>query len=225
MSNLYVKAQQLSVPRATDGQFTALRATRDGAPIVLPWFQALVLEGRVFEIIGPEALTTTTSGMTLLALASFGDDDATLYADIPDGTCGIPLEVQLSVQVTGAAICHFWAFITDTLLGTGGTETACTIRNLNRATPVSSGATAAHTADTEVDHVTGAEVNLFRNVTTFDVDAAVGFDPNRRWSAADSGIAPVVVDGGSIVANIVQATSGTGWGQVIWAEVTESAIV
>lgn len=223
MADLYVRAQQQNVGRGVDGTWLALRATRDGSPIVMPWVQALVLEGRVFSIIGPEAATRTTTGMTLLALASFGDDDETLYADIPDGTAAIPLNVEARVQVSGGAVAHAYAFVTATLLGTGGTETACVIRNLRIDAPVTSGATAAHTADSEVDHVTGTEVFLFRFVTTFDLDAAIGIDPGYTWSYGTNGYAPVALDASALCVSVVQTTSGTGWASLQWAELPESA--
>ena len=223
MSDFYVKAQQQSVARATDGQWTALRATRDGAPIVLPWFQALVFEGRCFNITGPEFVTVEYTGMTLLALASFGDDDATIYADIPDGTAGIPLAISHHFKATGAAISHVLAFVSDTLLGSGGTETACTIRNLRRDSPVASAATAAHTATSETDHVTGAEVVLYTWHTDADIDATADFGSNFYWNAATNTVVPVVLDGGSISLNMAPTTSGTGFANMTWAELPESA--
>ena len=223
MSDLYVKAQQQNVGRAVDGGWTPLRATRDGAPIVLPWFQALVFEGRCFNITGPEFITVEYTGMTLLALASFGDDDATLYADIPDGTAGIPLAVSHHFKATGAAISHVLAFVSDTLLGTGGSETACTIRNLRRDAPIASAATAAHTATSEVDHVTGGEVILYTWHTDLDVDAQDTNGANFYWNAATNTVTPVVLDGGSINLNMAPTTSGTGFANLTWAELPESA--
>ena len=223
MSDLRVYSKQIGPSRATDDTWVALRGTRDGAAIVVPWFQALALEGRVFKVIGPEAVTRSVTGMTLLALASFGDDDASLYVDIPDGTAVLPLAVSWQVKATGAAIGHVMAHISDTLLGTGGTETACTIRAYHRGVPVSSVGTAAHTADSEVDHITGAEVELYRVGTDQDLDG-VALEPFGFWNANDAGLAPIGVDGASFFVDIVWTTSGTGFASLTWAELPEAAV-
>ena len=224
MSDLRVYSKQLSPQRATDDTWVALRGTRDGSPIVCPWFQALALEGRVFQAQGPEAVSIDVTGMTLLALASFGDDDATIYADIPDGTAVLPLEAFWNFVVTGGAIANAFGLLSDTLLGTGGTETACTIRAYHRGVPVSSVATAAHTATSETDHITGAEVQLFRYATQADLDAAVGYNERNLWNAVTAGVAPIGVDGASFSVDMVQTTSGTGFAHIVWAELPEAAV-
>lgn len=222
MSDIFGIAQQQSLSRVTDGNRAAVRLTRDGSVINLPWFQALVLEGRVFQAAGPDGFTAFTP-LTLLALASFGDDDKTLFVDIPDGTAAIPLSCDVNFQATGAAIVHAVGFTADALNGTGGTETAITQKNLRRDSPVASAATCAHTADTEADVVTGVEVQLFQYRTAQDLDG-VALAPGYRWDAFRSGFSPVVLDAGSININMAPTTSGTGWAVSVWAELPESAI-
>ena len=225
MADLYVRAQQQSVGRGVDGTWLALRATRDGSPIVMPWLQALVLEGRCFSAPAPQPSTINITGLTVLAGASLGDDDKLLYVDIPDGTAFLPLEVRVSSLVTGAAIAQYLVFVSPTLNGTGGSETAITPINLRLDSPVSTAATAAHTADTEVDVLTGVEVWLLHDVTSFDIDAAVGFENNRVWNVQNAPVAPVGVDGSSLDVQLYQVTSGTAFAQATWAELPESAFL
>ena len=167
MSDLRVMAQQLNVGRVVDSQWASLRGTRDGSPIVVPWLQALVLEGRVFQALGPERLTVAFTPMTLLRLVDQADTSAALYVDIPDGTACLPLKAWVSFRATGAAIVAADGTLSDSLIGTAGTETATTIRNYHRGSPVPSAGTAGHTATAEADHVTGAEIVLFQFDTSF----------------------------------------------------------
>ena len=229
-----IQARQLNVGRVTDGQFTALRATRDCSPIVLPWLQALVLEGRVYQAFGGGSqVTTTTTGTAVAGAATDADGD--LFVDLPAGLAMLPLEVYFSTQVTSPTITanvaiKWWAFMSDTLNGTGGTETLAFIRPLNRATPVPSGATAAHTSSGQTDHVTGAEVHLFKDVTEFDMDGSVGLgmDNNRHWTVRHSTVAPVGVDGVSLNLALLTADvddTTTVWTQATWAELSQNMIV
>lgn len=224
MSNIQVRAQQLTPGRSPDSNWVALRASRDGSPIVVPWFQALVLEGRVFQALGPEQLTITNTPMTLLALST-ADTAAALYVDVADGTAVLPLEAYGNFQATGAAISQVWVVLSDTLLGTGGTETSTSVRNLNRAAPVTSAGTAAHTASGEADHISGAEVFIYQRATSFDIDAAVGSQEVDLWKAQDQGYAPVGVDGAAFLIRVGPTTSGTGWASLTWAELPESAVL
>jgi len=50
----------------------------------------------------------------------------------------------------------------------------------------------------------------------------VDLDPYIRWSVGKTGIAPVVIDAGSIATVMFNATS-TGFSLIHWAEITESA--
>ena len=92
----------------------------------------------------------------------------------------------------------------------------------HRGVPVSSVSTAAHTADTETDHITGAEVELLRYATNQDLDG-VGVEPGGEWNAVTS-IAPIGVDGVSISIDLAPTTSGTGFAAITWAELPEAAV-
>ena len=222
MADIYGRAQQQNISRATDGSQVLLRATRDGAGISLPWYQALVMEGRVFQAYGPQPIDVT--GVTLVALASYADTVATLFIDVPDGTAFLPLEVQLSHLASGGAVTHQLAFVSDTLNGTAGTETAVTVLNLRRDSPVASGATAAHTASGETDKVTSTEIMLFHRSFNLDMDS-VSYEPSYHWSAQRVGITPIGLDAGSINVVLTTTTSGTGFAQASWVELPESAFV
>lgn len=221
MSSLNGIAGLITPSRASaDGGSKQLRLTRDGAPITLPWYQALCMEGVVFQAEAHGA--TIFTGLTLLAHASYADTAKGIYVDIPDGLAAIPLEVFFNFLATGAAIVHYAAYCSATLNGVGGTETLITCVNMNLAnTTDASGCTAAHTADSETDTVTGAEIFLDRHSTNQDLDG-VGIIPKTRWMAAESAIAPLLRDGASINVNASPTTSGTGFGHINFAVMSES---
>lgn len=220
MADLRVFAKQRSAQRGKDGDWVNLRATRDGAPIVLPWYQALVMEGHVYQVIAPSPMDAT--GLTLAT--SYADTTKTLYVDIPDSNAAIPVDMQAVFLATGAAVDHVLMFVSPTLNGTGGTETAVTPVNLALDKPNNSGATAAHTATGEADVVTANEVLLKRWATNQDLDAT-SIQPDIVWTIGQWGYAPVVIDAGSL--NLVQiaTTSGTGFAIITWINLDESWIL
>ena len=218
MSDLRVFADQRGVARSADDRWVALRATRDGAPIVVPWYQALVMEGKVYQAAAAGANMFT--GITLLAFGSFAETAKSIFVDVPDGTAAIPLECYFNFLATGAAIVHGASFTSGTLNGTGGTETAITIQNLFMG-GAASGCTAAHTASSETDNMDGTEIVLCRLSTSQDLDG-VGIDPRMIFRASESPYTPVLLDAASINTIASPTTSGTGMGHITWAEFTES---
>ena len=221
MSDLYVKAQQQNVSRATDGQWTALRGLRDGSVITVPWFQALVLEGRVFSAMAPLVI----HGTALTIMATYADTSKTLYADIPDGTAALCLQGQLEFQATGGAVVNAYLFTSGTLNGTGGSETAVTPVNLRLDAPIATAATVAHTGTSEADNVSAAAgIVLLASFSTSQDFDATSIEPNvLRYEAARVGVTPVLVDAASINVVGFTTTSGTGRAFLTWAELPESA--
>ena len=219
MSALRVYAQEQSVGRSAEGAWVALRATRDGSPIVVPWYQALGLEGRVFQAASAVGADAT---LTLVTVAALADTVATIAADIPDGTACIPFEADFTFRATGAAIDIYQLFMAQAVNGVAGTETAITPRNLRGDNNIATAATAMHTASGEADNVDGTEIVLQLFSTSQDLDAT-GIDPERHWSVVKAGFAPVLWDACSFNLIAAATTSGTGQGFLTWCELPESA--
>ena len=92
MSDLRVYSKQQSISRATDDTWVALRATRDGSPIVTPWLTALALEGKVYQVrVG--TITTPITGDVLIT-----DTAAEAAASPPTGTTIIPVSLQFTFE-------------------------------------------------------------------------------------------------------------------------------
>ena len=98
MSDLYVRAQQQSVGRASDGQWVALRGLRDGAPITAPWFVALAIEGAVYQV----RLGTITAPLTGDVLVT--DTAAESAAEAASGFTIIPLRLNVNIEALGGTL-------------------------------------------------------------------------------------------------------------------------
>lgn len=221
MADLRVLAKQRSVGRSADDRWVGLRATRDGAPMVAPWFQGLVMEGKVYQAAADGA-TNIFTGITLLAFGSYADTAKSIFVDVPDGTAVLPLETFFVFFATGAAIVHGASFVSQALNGTGGTETLITPRNFYSG-GAASGCTAAHTASSEVDNVDGSEIILARFHSAPDLDS-IAASPHWWFRAGEVQYTPILLDAASINVVASPTTSGTGVGHITYAELAESDV-
>ncbi len=215
MSNPRVYAKQNDVSRASDDTWVALRATRDGSPIIMPWYQALVLEGRVFQG------NANNPAVEITPAATYADASGTLGVDIPDGSAAFPLraEVVMSLTVAGTEV----YFYTSRVLNASGNGTIVTPRNLRVDNPLTTVASVEHTITTAGDTVTQAEVILHSiGPFTLDIDA-VGISPRIcDWSVGKHVVSPVVIDGGSINISLVSGATSSARVDASWAEFAES---
>lgn len=100
MSDIYGRVQQQNVNRASDGTAGAIRVTRDGSLLAVPWLQALCLEGRVFGAsFGSASLTYTTPG-TFGAAAPDMDEFDYLHT-IPTTVAVIPVYYAVVYEIIG----------------------------------------------------------------------------------------------------------------------------
>lgn len=98
MSDIRVYAKSVAAPRATDDTWVALRSTRDGAPIVLPWHAALAIEGKVYQV----RLGTITTPLT--GDVDITDAAAEAAAEAASGYVILPLAVQVTVEALGGTL-------------------------------------------------------------------------------------------------------------------------
>ncbi len=216
MTDLRVYAKQNTPPRLNDDSWVALRGLRDGVPIVLPWYQALVLEGRAYGITASAPGVETTT-------PDYLDTVKQLYADIPDGTAAIPLRVEGSFAVVDGTLVEAYAFVSLTLNGAGGTVTAVTPRNLRVDSPLASGATCSHTASGEVDNVTGTEIMLTSyGPHTLDLGGVMLPQRVLDWSIGLHDHSPVMLDAASLNVVLADPNVGTGRADMQWAEFAET---
>jgi len=98
MSDLRVYTKQQDPTRAGDDHWVALRAARDGAPIVLPWQTALAIEGKVYQVrLG--TITTPLTGDVLIT-----DTAAESAAEAASGRVIVPLAVVVEIEALGGTL-------------------------------------------------------------------------------------------------------------------------
>ena len=228
MSDTRVFVGSTSVPRLTaDGGLIGLRGSRDGSAIVLPWYQALVNEVRVFAANAGSVTTPITWGAT----ATIDVTKPIIWLSVPTSVIVIPLYIMIYMEAFGTNA----QFECNAQVGTGGARTsggtAITIKNLRSDAPNASSCTAYQGDNTPV--FVGSTTNVaefFRSgqqfaitKTTASATAAVS-DPNRfEWLVGSGLVAPVVKGGGQIALH-QGSQAGTGFAQLIFAELPSEAV-
>jgi len=115
MSDLRVYAKQQGASRATDDSWVALRASRDGAPIVQPWLTALAVEGKVFQV----RLGTITTPLT--GDVAVTDTAAESAAEAAAGYVIIPLLLNVNIEALGGTLPQIELKSVNALITTLGT--------------------------------------------------------------------------------------------------------
>ena len=198
MSNLlHGFVQQDNISRASDGAPAGVRVTRDGAPVAIPWVQALCLEGRVFGAQAGDASLSITAGGTFGAAAADLDEFDYLHT-IPATVAVLPVFYQVGYSTVGTVdetgLILAWGSdgvmsngiaLTPFNLKTGsGNTTSCTVRAIG-----DDGGTAMTLAGL-IQH----------NITIMITGAADDPQPFvPHWSVATAGFVPVL-----------EGASGTG---------------
>lgn len=222
MADMYGEAKQLNVGRTPDGNKVQLRMLRDGAGIVVPWYQALVFEGRVFGIHAG-SITTPIAGHA--AIDADQPEAAVFFAD---GTAAIPMFINAAMETGATTLAQAGMMCAVSNISVGaGTSTAATPFNLNMTSAgITTGATAgvAYTGNGTDPLTAGNFLELRRASAVIDADAATSgiIPPVLEWSVATAGVAPLIQDIGSILL-YGEAAANTLFGTIVWAELPETA--
>ena len=220
---MYGRVAQLSVARGpNEGSAAQWRMLRDGTGIMVPWYQALVFEGRVFGIHAG-SVTTPIAGH-----AAIDADQPEAAVWFADGTAAIPLYVSAAMETGATTLAQggMMCAVSNIAIG-AGTSTAATPFNLNMtSTGVTTGATAAvaYTANGTDPLTAGNFLELKRVSAVVDADAATSgiVPPVLEWSVGTAMMAPLIQDIGSILL-YGEAAANTLFGTIIWAELPETA--
>lgn len=219
MSLNYVRAKTASISRAAQDTDVAQRALRDGSAISVPWFQALVFEGRVFGIHAG-SITTPIAG------------HAAIDADQPEaavrvsatGTTLIPLYINMAQETGATTLAQGGMMSAVSNIDVGaGTSTSATPFNLKMSSPGISTAATCHVAYTGngTDPLTsGNFLELARVSSVIDADAVTSgiIPPVLRWAVASDSVAPCVEDIGSLLL-YGEAAANTIFATILWAEI------
>mgnify|MGYP001606547473 FL=1 len=222
MSDFRIFAEQFNVGRSVDG-WRAARGLRDGSLVTVPWYQALVFEGRCFGMHGG-SVTTPMAG------------HAAIDADQPEGsiyiaTTGvslIPLYIMMAMETGATTLAQggMMAAISNINVG-AGTSTAFTPFNLKMTTvgyTPSASAAVTYTGNGTDPLTAGNFLEIARASAVIDADAATSgiIPPVLKWAAGDALLAPMVEDIGSILA-YGEAAANTLYLTMFWAELPSTA--
>ncbi len=218
MSVSFITGASSVTRKGADGAIVTGRSTRDGALFTADWIDGLIMEGRVF---GANVGTLTSAATFAAAMVA---DEADILIDIPDGTIGIPLSIEYTLQTGTAGLSEVCA-VASSVLGAASSGDSLTIYSLRLDQPISSVATAtgAITTGGNTTPYSGNYLEFFRDGYATDPSVTGTPSPTYRWSAKTSGFFPIIVDGGSITI-FHGAAAATGFITVTWAELPESYI-
>jgi hypothetical protein len=227
MSNIFLNADQLSPPLAGEDRAIQARGFRDGSQISVDWLTALVAQGVVHTAGAGSGTTPDTFNPV------YGDALQDFYLYVPAGTVIIPLQISISFEDTSTAA------VMDVLAGYSSngdsavTGTALTIYNYRTlASPASVCTATAVVTAAGTTHLGGTDfAEFWRPYAGFGEDAFNGSTAptgggqysvaGAHWSARQF-VAPMI--GSALTACALSifagATAGTGFIQVVWAELS-----
>lgn len=241
MTDTHLLTNQTLVGRVADGVEVDARGIRDGSLVLPSWYQALLMEGRVFGV-NMGSGTTEFDSDTGAATPAFDDNQPTFGLDIPDNVVVIPLSVIVQIEThTGAAEglleIMFGYTPTATALGVG-TSTPLTIVPMRTDGVSTSLCTARgpYTADAAIEPTTLTGYGeFFRSgypTASADADQVSGppdeneASAHHEWSALDH--QPPIIVGPAVIAGYISSTSDngvvTGFMTLTFAEIPESAV-
>ena len=204
-----------STPEGTDGK---IWASRDGSLVNLPWKQALVAEGRVFNMtIG--ALSTGLVGGGAGTVPELAEPE--FIISVPSGACILPFRVDIQGTAADAVADHSTLEIilaVDTAKAWDGTGTATAETPVNMRTGYSrpslctcrSAFTADSTAPTET-------MDLAREEVKIDLPAN-GETPIIVHLLYEPDVSPLIVGPAQLWGMWGGTSALTGYAQIVWAE-------
>lgn len=213
-----------------DGTYKQLRAAADGSQVVLPWLQALVLEGRVWQVSVGSGTTPVGDGTTWAIARPM------LSIGAPTGATVMPIRVDITL---------------DTPLSAADNDEVEFIIGIDRASQVTGGAATEETPFNMRTDLVGS-INIIgqsgrvavRSVYTADATPAIAlgmellhqmisFDifstgVNAFWQGVqglyEPDTKPVIVGPGTLLEYHNGTVATTGFVSAVWAEFPSNII-
>ncbi len=225
MSVLQSYISQNDCVRGAEDALKNLRLIRDGSLSVIPWTQALVLEGRVFGVSFGAANMSTTVG-TFGAEAAIDLDEIDMLQTIPATVAVMPLYFKCAFVAIGT-IAATQVVLTWGAGGVGSAGITCTPYNLKPASSSVSACTVTGLHDNGGTAIVNAGV-IFREATTALTGvAATPAQLGYEWTAGRTGFVPVIqglVSPTRQIAAWAKAQGGTGYLMYQYAELPVSDV-
>lgn len=210
---------QSTVIRKDEDDLRSIRLIRDGAVVEIPWIQALCLEGRVFGA-GPGA---TALGVAVGELGAGAIDltEIDYLHTIPATVAVLPVFIEVNFVAVGTVLeTGFHAFWGSAGV-IGANSVAVTPHCLRPGANNTSACTVAFKGDAGGTAFAPAGL-IARQVTTMLTGIAASPQPFvPSWSAANSGIVPVIEGLASParqIAIFANSQAGSGYIHTVWAE-------
>uniref|UniRef100_A0A6H1ZV11 Uncharacterized protein n=1 Tax=viral metagenome TaxID=1070528 RepID=A0A6H1ZV11_9ZZZZ len=216
--------QTTSVQRPDEGAEVELRLIRDGSIAIADYITAMSLEGRI--------MSTNAGTVTTPIECGAGGIDTTepdLIVIAPATVAIIPIEIIINVEAYGSTAIFeaMWSF---GLGGVQGTVTAGTVQNTNTLSAYQSQCTSGNASGADSTYWTSKAVEVARwnaakavTVSTADDDSA--WPPVQFvWTAASSGVLPVISGTGAGFMVFASAQASTAFITAKWIELPVSAV-
>ncbi len=208
-------------PRVGEGDLINWRGLRDGSAVVVPWYQALVLEGRGFSLqFGDEDAPVASTG-------NIDDQLAIALVDVRSGTTAIPFWAQGVVGTwTTSTLVNFMVEIDTAAVryASGGVSGGYTPLNLRTDSPISSTTPNCFVAAGDVvptARVAGNQIELYRESIEVNVGDVADYWPPMEYRPT---VPPMVVGPGSIIVHFGAAADMTVYGSLHWLEIPSTSI-
>lgn len=222
MSDLRVYGRTQSVSRVSPPGWVGARGLTDGAVVVAPWVQALILEGYGFTT-GFGAADKEDTDPGTFGAGGIDLTEVDFLQTLPSsGTVGIiPIYWKPVFEAIGtiAAVDVLLAYGTAAVAG-ANTITP-TANNLRPDSTLTSACTLAALADTGGTALTVGGYIYREGGTHLTGVAGTGQTLMPEWSIAKAGFAPVIVGASRQVAGFASAQASTGYMHYSWLEMPD----
>lgn len=225
-----VKVAQQLPSYDRDGTYKQLRAIADGSQVVLPWVQALVLEGRVWQVSVGAGTTPVGDGTTWAVARPM------LTIGSPTGTSVMALRVDITLNTPLSAAdddeVEFLIGVDRDTMVTGGaateetpfnmrTDLVGTINVIGQSTRVA--VRSVYTAD--ATPTPAVDMELLHTMISFDIfSTGVGVFWQGIQGLYEPETKPVIVGPGSLLQYHNGTVATTGFVSAVWAEFPSNII-
>ncbi len=211
--------RQTSVPANAETSAVDIRVNRRGELVTMPWYQSLVLEGKVYtanlgSISAPATLVGTAIVVRRPQLAVKVKTSAVTI---------IPLYMALYFETQGGAGIQEVAFscCANDILRTNGTAVTPVNMNSSKVTGSACEVDSIYSGDSAA-YTTALE--FYRNGYPTDGSLTLTPRPLYEWSYLTQGNGPILTGPASLIISSGAATSQTGFATITWAEFTTSEL-
>jgi hypothetical protein len=210
LDTLVNQATQLLIP---DGAIGAIKLSRSGALVSLPFINQCIAEGRGFQISNVAKQTALATGGL-----SYSDTVPAFSLDVPTGLTMVPLKIMLNQGGTVAGGVITVIISHDTACRVASAGTAVVPSNLRSDAPAASNVTAFSTSPT-VGAGTAANRGIWAAILKHDVATSPNSAENKVDLDYFKDMLPILVGPASLQIHTFAGTTQPSWFyRIAWVE-------